>query len=623
MGNYYFIIIILFITHGVFAQEMLVPLSSNSSLLSSQIQPRTSARQLPLELPFADDFNQSGFYPNPSKWIDQDVFVNNNFPILPPSIGVATFDGLDADGNPYSDDERSFGAADHLTSWPINLSGLTTANNVYLSFYWQAGGLGEKPEADRDYLIVEFLNKDAEWEEVLKIKAPSQVNDFEQVFIRAEEDFLHGDFQFRLVAYGNLSGSVDLWNVDYILLDKNRNPEFESSVSDVAYVKGNGKFFKSYYQMPFKHFNQDMLKDTFTVRVKNNFLNTVDIVDNFTVKNLSNGQNIRTYNGPSTDIFSLQDVDYFYPKFDLSGVLPTTDTTIIEVKYYFESSAENASPDFVRANNEMVEQIVFGNTFAYDDGTAERAYRLINYDFSKVAVKFNVSTKDTLQAVKIYFPDFPNMTSSSKDPFFNIAIYKSLDSIVGEEDEVLYKESLVQKSSFYIPENQVFNGFAYYKFKPELNDGLDYIVVEDEFYIGIEYEKNNDVDLGFDLNNPSPENMYYNVGDGWYNTQFEGAIMMNAIMGAAIDDFPTSIRDSFKQSFKLFPNPTTDILHIELEDNVEFNYKIFNVAGALIQKSRSNNTSNINVSDLQNGWYILVLEDANNQLIGHAKFIKH
>lgn len=623
MLRFFQIISIVLITHGLSAQELLVPISNNPFLFQYQNKHISAARQQPLELPFADDFNQLSFYPNSLKWTDRDVFVNNNFPVLPPSIGVATFDALDESGKPYSEDQRSFGAADHLTSQPINLSGVTLADQVYLSFYWQAGGLGEKPEVNRDYFVIEFLSNGIEWEEVLRIEAPNHVNDFEQVFIQVDESFLHGQFQFRFVAYGNLAGSVDSWNVDYVLLDKNRNPEFESSVSDVAYVKGNGKFFKSYYQMPFRHFNQEMLKDTFSVRVKNNFLNTVDIVDNYTVTNLSDGQVIKAYNGPSTDIVSLQDVDYFYPEFDLGNVVPASDTTIIEVKYYFESSAENASPDFVRANNKMVEQIVFGNTFAYDDGTAERAYRMVNYDYGKVAVKFDVSTRDTLRAVKIYFPDFPNMTSSSKDPFFNIAIYSSLDTLTGEDDEVIYRETLVQKSDFYIPENEVFNGFAYYKFKPDFNEGLDYIIVEDEFYVAIEYEKNNDVDLGFDLNNPSQEYMYYNIGEGWYNTQYEGAIMINAIMGGEIDDFPTSIRSQSVPLVKVYPNPTIDQLYIEAGNNGMYGYKIFNIAGTLVKSEVSSNRPSIDVSGLQPGIFILIIEDGDNQLIGQAKFVKY
>jgi hypothetical protein len=410
----------------IHAQEKLTPLPSN--LLLKNNTPNHSAKRQILNLPFADDFNQTSYFPDNSKWADNDVFINNTYPINPPTLGVATFDGLNSAGEPYDSYNNSFGKADQLTSLPIDLSSFQESDNIYLSFYWQVGGLGELPESGRDYLIVEFLDADQKWNQVLKINPTDTVNPFKQEFIQVKSAFLKDQFQFRLVAFGNLAGNSDHWHIDYVLLDKNRNPEFESSVSDVAYSKGNGGYFKNYYQMPFKHFLPEYLKDTISVQVKNNFLNTVDIVDNFEVNNLSTSQNITTYKGPSIDIASRETLTYFYPGLDLSSVVPTSDTTELEVRYFFQTSSENTSPAFVRANNELKEKIIFANAFAYDDGSAERVYRLENYNFGKVAVKFHTSVMDTLRAIRIHFPYFPNYTTTETNPYFNIAVYKSLDT---------------------------------------------------------------------------------------------------------------------------------------------------------------------------------------------------
>ncbi|MCO5231405.1 MAG: T9SS type A sorting domain-containing protein [Chitinophagales bacterium] len=625
MRKYWILILVLtFNLLNSQAQEKLTSLSSNPLLFSNfSVQKKSSIDNL--TLPFADDFYQNGYYPNVSKWIDSKVFINNTYPILPPTIGVATFDGLNAQGLPYSDFNNDWGLADELTSQPINISGLNETDNVYLSFYWQAGGRGEIPEKGRDYLNVEFLDKNSNWVTVMKINPTDSVTDFKQEFIKISNNYFHNAFQLRFSAYGNLAGNTDHWHIDYVLLDRNRNPQFESSVADVAYIGGNGSYFKSYYQLPFKHFSNDLLKDTLKIAIKNNFQNTIDIVDNYTVTLLNNGQVLRAYNGPSIDIESKKIKEYQYPGLDLSTLEPTSDTTEIEVKYFFQSSAENNSPEFVRANNQVIDKIIFGNTFAYDDGSAERAYRLENYDFGKIAVKYHANVPDTLRAIRIHFPHFPNYTSSSASPFFNIAIYKSLDTIQGENDQVLYKELLVSKEDFHIPQDEIMNGFSYYTFKPELNDGKDFLVVDGDFYIAIEHEKFNDVDLGFDMNQNNSSNMWYNAGYGWYRSQYPGSIMMNAIMGKPLSGKFTSLfqHQTISPQILIYPNPTKEMIIIQGDISTTFNYSIFNIAGIHCQSGQSFSNSAINVADLKSGMYILQIQEAGvKNRISQAKFIK-
>ncbi|MFM7299890.1 MAG: hypothetical protein ACKO1R_01980 [Crocinitomicaceae bacterium] len=55
-------------------------------------------------------------------WLDESVYWNNRFAIDPRSLGVATFDGLDRNGNPYQYGSISPNYADYLTSKTIDLS---------------------------------------------------------------------------------------------------------------------------------------------------------------------------------------------------------------------------------------------------------------------------------------------------------------------------------------------------------------------------------------------------------------------------------------------------------------------------------------------------------------------
>ncbi|MEM9024444.1 MAG: hypothetical protein AAGB22_11915, partial [Bacteroidota bacterium] len=93
-----------------------------------------------------------------SLWVDskelgvgEGAYINQTFGFQPPSIGVATLDGLDPYGLPYNENfGSSRGLADSLSSKPIDLERdpitLQPYANVYFSFYFQPEGFGDKPE---------------------------------------------------------------------------------------------------------------------------------------------------------------------------------------------------------------------------------------------------------------------------------------------------------------------------------------------------------------------------------------------------------------------------------------------------------------------------------------------
>ncbi|MEZ4758373.1 MAG: hypothetical protein R2810_01110 [Flavobacteriales bacterium] len=71
-------------------------------------------------------------------WEDDYAYISRTYPVDPPTIGVATFDGLDRTGFPYPVRCRptAYGLADRLTSVPIGLS-YQVSDSVYLSFFHQ------------------------------------------------------------------------------------------------------------------------------------------------------------------------------------------------------------------------------------------------------------------------------------------------------------------------------------------------------------------------------------------------------------------------------------------------------------------------------------------------------
>ena len=92
------------------------------------------------------------------------MFVNNTMYDYAPSNGVASFDGLDERGYPYSQFANpALGlGADTLTSQPIDLNGFVANDSIFLSFYLQKQGLGDRPEL-QDSFFVDFLADNQQW----------------------------------------------------------------------------------------------------------------------------------------------------------------------------------------------------------------------------------------------------------------------------------------------------------------------------------------------------------------------------------------------------------------------------------------------------------------------------
>jgi len=154
------------------AQEIITELSENPVIREyiserghqqSDLRSDTGERADAVRLPFLDDFKNKGIYPNARLWDDSVVFINSSYAYRPPNRGVATFDALDNKGNLHSNVSTFPFRADSLTSKPIRLDSIfspfpraiTTADSVYLSFFYQPQGIANKPESF-DSLILEF-----------------------------------------------------------------------------------------------------------------------------------------------------------------------------------------------------------------------------------------------------------------------------------------------------------------------------------------------------------------------------------------------------------------------------------------------------------------------------------
>ena len=146
------------LTSQAIAQEILTPFRDTTE--KAPIRRGVAEARF---LPFFDDFSQSNLYPDSTKWTDNNVLVNDGFPLCPPNRNGITFDVLDANGKVYDYAISNAFVSEYLTSVRIRLDSimepepraLTPADSVYLSFYYQPQGNGNPPET-QDSLVLQF-----------------------------------------------------------------------------------------------------------------------------------------------------------------------------------------------------------------------------------------------------------------------------------------------------------------------------------------------------------------------------------------------------------------------------------------------------------------------------------
>lgn len=546
-----------------------------------------------LKLPFRDDFSQNYIYPDGKKWIDQHAFVNSTYPVDPPTYGVATLDGLNKNGLPYNQfNPTAYGIADYLTSFPIDLSNVT--DSVYLSFYYQPQGLGNNPES-KDSLVLQFYHPvDSIWKSVWHAEGTT-LHPFKRVMIYVDTTYYKDKFQFRFYNYATLSGNVDHWHIDYVYLNDKRTFD-DTLMYDVAFVKPMQWLTKDYTSIPWKHYQTDpsgWTRPDIVVSIKNHSTTSQNIFYKLRIDD-ENGTQVGIY--PSAPgVFNIinaqQSLDLTLPvgNAPFSFNYPANSnchTFFVNRAYYYLGSG----PDTVIPNDSIKHYQHFGNYYAWDDGTAEAAYGVQGVG-AKAAVEFNNIIGDTLTGIDIYFnPVVNNVTQLS----FKIKVWSSLSP-----ENLLYEDTLV----FYPQYTQPVNTFFRYKLS------VPQWLPAGKFFIGWENITANVLNIGFDRNINRSDKLFFNIGNGWQNTSFQGSLMLRPVFGLCNDLFIHVNNDDPESNFTIYPNPAVDFVNIQSVNAIQFLY-VYDVSGRMLYYSRTNgNDLLLNVSDWPQGIYIMKIID--------------
>ena len=528
------------------SQEVLTGLQVNPVIKSGALNKRRlKSLNQPgvLELPFFDDFSGNSPFPNVNLWSDDYVFINNNYTDQQITTGVATFDCIDNTGELY--DSASFDSflADRLTSLPINLN-YTASANIWLSFYYQPGGLGDPPEP-KDSLILQFYAPaEARWYSVWRAPGSASIP-FKLAMIKIDQpQFLKEGFRFRFENRASLQklddqaqiGNQDIWNIDYVYLNRNRN-EGDSSLADVAFRTGLRSILKTHESMPWPEFQQVYLQEMgsfIPIHYRNNDTIVRNVTRNFDIRDVYRNIDSYSFSAGATNIDPRTNVDYD------ANLIYTFNTTGND-SARFRITCILKTDDFDPKQNDTIKyDQVFSNYFAFDDGTSEAGYG-INGSGSRnamVAYRFRTFMQDTIRAIEICFND-SYMHSNRRA--FNLMIWGDNADLPGD---VLYSiEGEI------VEEGNKINGFYTYVL-PEA------VPVNGVFYVGWKQVSEAFLNAGFDLNTPNNGRQLYWLNGEWFASQMPGSLMIRPVVGKALKTTGIdNTESSTEKEFSLWPNP--------------------------------------------------------------------
>lgn len=612
--------------HFAVSQIHVVPIGREASLAKKQKQGRV--KQLtPIPLPFWDDFSFSNVHtlPHDTLWEHgQSVWVNYGMGINPPTLGVATFDGLDSLGKPYDiNDILAKGIADRLISRPISLELVPSAdrNSVFLSFYFQFKGNGEPPDPG-DELQVLFKNDAGNWISVWTIDNDGTLdpNVFTQVLVPVTGDeFFHSGFQFTIQNFGRLSGPFDTWNIDYVYLNAARTAT-DTSYPDRSVTLPLTKLFGNYFAMPIDHFienpdsnltapmlsvhnlefipgntdqsdvqplNYDSEDSVLVYRngIKTSFAHVLDLATS--IGNPLQPLEFRSLPIATLPIFSDISVIDSAARIKLKLWINSGDNIVPSIANPFgDYDPIKYAPIDFRHNDTTTIEFTLANYYAYDDGTAEFGAAL-NQPGAQLAYLFEMRTDkpDTIRSLDLHFPSIGQDVNQS----IEIMILKDLS---GDPSSFLHRETVtVQRNT----QNKFWN-FILNRF----------VGVQNKFYVGWKQSTASVLPIGLDKNTNSGDKIFFNLNGAWeQNTLLTGSLMIRPVFGKG-EGIITGLPANERETIRFFPNPNQgSFIVIGETDDI----KLYDITGKPIpfRAEKIEEGTRIDMGLISAGLYILRL----------------
>lgn len=614
MSKFIFVsLVVIFFSSNVFAQ------SSSTVFYNPKIDRTLNSVADTLLLPFIDDFSNSIIYPKTELWSDSDVYINTNFAKNPPTIGVATFDGSNKFGNPYNNTNASAtGIADELTSNPINTFDDGSGNvynptdGLFFSFFYEQKGFGDRPEPN-DQLSLQFYNPDTGTWTVMWAVTGTAAGLADTTFTRVQitindAAYFKKGFRFRFRNFGSLTGNVDHWHVDYVML---KPPPNFAVINDAAYMYPATSLLNGLTAMPYTHYKSlaspsAYMRDNSNYKITNN--SSLSKIAGFVDEIFDPAHNSIFCNGCTigSNNFQLNAQSNFLYNFPFSSfefpAIATQDSAEFEIINHMESNTGGALDD--NPSNDTIHYFQkFINYYAYDDGSAELGFNL-NGAGAALASKFQILRDDTLRAVQFFFSQ---IGTSVANELFRIVVW---DELNGKPNNIVYQKP--NQIPFYA--NSI-NGFVSYNTQPIFLPAGNY-------FFGYIQTNNITFNLGLDANTiTDASKTLINVnGSGWTNFNISGSWMIRPVFS----QYPLNV--GFNEmlaghELSVYPNPASSTVTVGLGvEGKKCFYEITDVSGRIVCNGQFISNM-IDVKKTINGFYFLKIYDAKKSIMFQQKII--
>ncbi|MDF1551022.1 MAG: T9SS type A sorting domain-containing protein, partial [Bacteroidales bacterium] len=480
-------------------------------------------------------------------------------------------------------------------------------------------GRGDNPELG-DTLFLEFYSPtDSVWSRIW-FRVWNEENHQDSIFVQNiiqinEDKYLKKGFRFRFRNIVSLSSNkepsevinVDHWHIDYVYLNTGRSAS-DLNPKDISFIYPMASHLKRYESMPWKHFLLSPTQELAT-NVNSYYKNNDNIprlVDSlyFVFYDNSGNEPNDTLFGGAYDI-NPNETRQFNPPFTYTFLTNTTDSASYTVK------GRIVTDDFdFKPNNEVSYIQRFYDYYAYDDGTAEASYGFTGdgAQNAQLAYKFDCIKQDTLKAIQMYFSRSLNNKSQK---YFYLTIWDDNNGVPGK---IIYQREAVQPEY----ENELNKFHTYF-----IDDTT--LVLNRVFYVGWIQTTSDMLNLGLDLNRERNENIFFNLNGFWENSNFKAALMIRPFFGKKLTTLIEPAIVKLNPKVVVFPNPTRDEITINISNlpgYQKINVQIFNLSGEIVHQLIYQNQSTIDLSNLNEGIYLLRLSDKSNAINYTQKIIK-
>ena len=434
---------------------------------------------------------------------------------------------------------------------------------------------------------------------------------FKQVMVPIRDlKFFRDDFYFRFYNYASIVGNSlpsnrsneDNWSIDFVYLNINRTAN-DTDYPMLTFSGQQPSFFNRYQSIPYRQYRVNpnaFTRENLEIDIAN--LDNVDHEANYyyTVEQIGGGQHYTHALDPAT-VRPYKTHGYLNcPEYGESPACPYVgelfalnmwyDSVSYQVSHYIYDSTAN--PPLV---DSMIYRIGMYNYYAYDDGIPELGFG-VRPAGGRFAVRFDLADYDTIQGVQLLFNHTLN---DANNKYFDIVVWKDENGKPGEEVYRLEGQRPQWQDQIY--------RFSYYKFHKT-------VALAGAFYIGIEQQSDDLINIGFDTSIDNIEYNFVNTNGSWQQSSKHGSLMIRPVVGAS---YFIGVQEEAEQALRLYPNPVSNELHLE-GDIANGQVSIYDLTGRKVYVGEYQTV--IPVDHLTNGMYLLSITTDEGQVI-NQKFI--